>query len=143
MPADFDEDKLIEQAKTDPEAFGKLYELYVDRVYNYIYYRVGNEPDAEDLTAKVFYKALNHIPHYHNRGKPFAAWLYRISRNLVANWYRDSQRRQMVALEKVTLRGDGRETPHRARNLTGRYSKTSPRAPTVAHPKIHRKNVKC
>ena len=57
-----DETTLVEQAKTDPEAFGLLYERYVDRIYNYIYYRTGNQHDAEDLTAKVFFQALNHIP---------------------------------------------------------------------------------
>lgn len=118
MSLDPDEEQLIEQAKTDPEAFGQLYELHVDKVYNYIYYRVGNQHEAEDLTAKVFYKALNHIPHYNHRGIPFMAWLYRISRNLVANWYRDNHRRQTVTLENVTLRGDGRQTPHQAAEST-------------------------
>jgi RNA polymerase sigma-70 factor (ECF subfamily) len=118
MPADVDEDKLIEQAKTDPAAFGQLYELYVDKIYNYIYYRVGNHHEAEDLTAKVFHRALNHIPHYHNWGVPFAAWLYRIARNLVANWHRDNQRRQVVPLEKVALQGDRRETPHQVAERT-------------------------
>jgi len=109
-----DEDQLIEQAKTDPEAFGQLYELYVDNIYSYIYYRVGNHHDAEDLTAKVFFRALNHIPRYKNNGAPFAAWLYRIAHNLVANWYRDHSRRQMVALDNVKLSGEGQENPHRA-----------------------------
>jgi len=109
-----DEDQLIEQAKTNPEAFGQLYELYVDNIYSYIYYRVGNHHDAEDLTAKVFFRALNHIPRYKNNGAPFAAWLYRIAHNLVANWYRDHSRRQMVALDNVKLSGEGQENPHRA-----------------------------
>jgi RNA polymerase sigma-70 factor (ECF subfamily) len=108
------EDELIEQAKTDPEVFGQLYGLYVDRIYNYIYYRVGNHHDAEDLTAKVFFRALNHIPRYKNHGAPFAAWLYRIAHNLVANWHRDHSRRQVVALENVRLTGEGRENPHHA-----------------------------
>ncbi|MCB0154973.1 MAG: sigma-70 family RNA polymerase sigma factor [Anaerolineae bacterium] len=118
MSADIDEDKIIEQAKTDPAAFGQLYELYVDKIYNYIYYRVGNHHEAEDLTAKVFHRALNHIPHYNDRGVPFAAWLYRIARNLVANWHRDNKRRQIVALEHVTLKGDRRETPHQVAERT-------------------------
>ena len=118
MSIDIDEDKLVEQAKTDPAAFGKLYELYVERMYNYIYYRVGNHQEAEDLTAKVFYRALNHIPHYNNRGVPFAAWLYRIARNLIANWHRDNNRRQMVALDKVNLPEEGRHTPHQAAEIT-------------------------
>ena len=64
-----DEDQLIEQAKTDPEAFGKLYEIYVEKIYNYVYYRIGNQQEAEDLTAKVFHRALNHIPNYNNKHK--------------------------------------------------------------------------
>jgi RNA polymerase sigma-70 factor (ECF subfamily) len=113
-----DEDQLIENAKTDPDAFGQLYEVYVDRVYNYIYYRVGNHHDAEDLTAKVFFRALNHIPRYKNSGAPFAAWLYRIAHNLVANWHRDHSRRQMVALENLNLSGKKQETPHHAAEET-------------------------
>ena len=109
-----DEAELVEQAKADPDAFGKLYELHVEKIYNYIYYRVGNRHDAEDLTAKVFYRALNHIPRFNQKGKPFAAWLYRIAHNLVANWHRDHSRRQVVALENVSLTSDQRETPHQA-----------------------------
>lgn len=109
-----DEAQLIEQAKTDPEAFGQLYELYVEKIYNYIYYRLGNHHDAEDLTAKVFYRALNHIGRYNSRGVPFAAWLYRIAHNLVVNWHRDHSRRQMVGLEDLDLSGDGQESPQLA-----------------------------
>jgi RNA polymerase sigma-70 factor, ECF subfamily len=108
------EEQLVEQAKTDPEAFGQLYELYVDKIYTYIYYRLGNHHDAEDLTAKVFYRALNHIPHYNQKGVPFAAWLYRIAHNLVVNWRRDHQRRPVIALDDLTFSGDRQETPHRA-----------------------------
>jgi RNA polymerase sigma-70 factor, ECF subfamily len=111
---DLDEAQLIEQAKTDPEAFGRLYELYVEKIYNYIYYRLGNHHDAEDLTAKVFYRALNHIAHYNNKGAPFAAWLYRIAHNLVINWRRDHSRRQIVGLEDVDLSGDKQESPQHA-----------------------------
>jgi RNA polymerase sigma-70 factor (ECF subfamily) len=115
MTADLtDESQIVEQAKTDPKAFGKLYELYVERIYNYVFYRVGNHQDAEDLTAKVFHRALNHIPNYNNKGVPFAAWLYRIAHNLVANWHRDRKRRQVVALEQVALSGDKEENPHKA-----------------------------
>ena len=119
MPAQpIDENELIEQAKTDPDAFGKLYELYVEKIYNYVYYRIGNHHDAEDLTAKVFYRALNHIPNYNNKGVPFAAWLYRIAHNLVANWHRDNSRRQVVALEQVTVSGKRHESPHHAAERT-------------------------
>ena len=118
MTIEIDEAQLIEQAKTDPEAFGQLYELYVDRIYNYVYYRVGNHHDSEDLTAKVFYRALNHIPRYKNNGAPFAAWLYRIAHNLIANWHRDNSRRQVVPLENIKLSGEGQENPHYAAERT-------------------------
>jgi RNA polymerase sigma-70 factor (ECF subfamily) len=96
-----DEAALVEQAKTSPEAFGLLYEQYIDRIYNYVYYRTGNHHDAEDLTAKVFHQALKHIPRYVQRGAPFSSWLYRIAHNLVANWHRDRSRRQVVSLDQV------------------------------------------
>ncbi len=81
------------------EAFTQLYERYVDRIYNYIYYRTGNPHEAEDLTSRVFYRALHSIERYDQRGVPFAAWLYRIAHNLVANWHRDNSRRKEVPLE--------------------------------------------
>jgi RNA polymerase sigma-70 factor (ECF subfamily) len=96
-----DEAALVEEAKADPEAFGLLYEQYVDKIYNYVYYRTGNHHDAEDLTAKVFYQAMNHIPRYVQRGAPFSSWLYRIAHNLVANWHRDRSRRQVISLDRV------------------------------------------
>lgn len=96
-----DERELIERARTDRRAFGGLYELYVDRIYNYLYYRTGNQHDAEDLTARVFFKAIQHVSHYQDRGAPFAAWLFSIARNMLANWYRDSGRLKLVSLENA------------------------------------------
>lgn len=95
------EAQLVTRAKREPEAFGILYERYVDRIYSYIYFRTGNEQDAEDLTARTFYQALAHIRRYNERGLPFSAWLYRIAHNLVANWHRDHTRRPQVSLEEV------------------------------------------
>jgi len=90
---------LIHAAKDNSEAFGLLYERYVERIYNYIYYRTGSVYDAEDLTERVFMRAMRHIQTYSDRGLPFSAWLYRIAHNLVANWYRDNSRRKEVPLE--------------------------------------------
>jgi len=108
-----DEDALILAIKGDQYAFGILYERYVNRIFNYVYYRTGNYFDAEDLTARVFHRAINHISHYRNMGVPFSAWLYRIAHNLVANWHRDNHRRQEVSLDDATLlphKGDLPET---------------------------------
>jgi len=83
----------------DHEAFGKLYEDYVERIFNYVYYRTGNQHDAEDLTARVFFRAMRRIPQYQERGLPVSAWLYRIAHNLVANWHRDRGRRPEISLD--------------------------------------------
>lgn len=96
-----DEKVLIERAKTDKDAFGELYECYVDRIYNYVYYRTGNVADAEDLTAKIFVRAMQHIGTYQDQGVPFSAWLYRIAHNLVANWHRDRSRRKIISLDDI------------------------------------------
>jgi RNA polymerase sigma-70 factor (ECF subfamily) len=95
-----DEEMLSQAAQGDGEAFGALYARYVGRIYNYIYYRTGNAYDAEDLTARVFYRAMRHIGNYRDRGLPFSAWLYRIAHNLVANWHRDNSRRKEIPLEE-------------------------------------------
>lgn len=96
-----DDATLVERAKVDKEAFAPLYERYVDKIYRYIYYRTGNEADAEDLTARVFFRALLHIGDYEERGHPFSAWLYRIAHNLVANWHRDHSRHPVLTLEDM------------------------------------------
>ena len=94
-----DDKELVRRAKTDPVAFGALYERYVAKIYNYIYYRTGDHHEAEDLTARTFQRAMVHIGRYRERGVPFSAWLYRIAHNLVANWHRDRGRRQVMGLE--------------------------------------------
>ena len=92
---------LVQLAKEDPEAFGELYERYVTKIYNYIYYRVGDQDEAEDLTARTFFRALRKIGAYEERGLPFSAWLYRIAHNLVANWHRSQSRRKSVQLDEL------------------------------------------
>lgn len=102
MLSGMDDSELIKRAKTDKDAFGQLYERYADKIYNYVYYRTGNVADAEDLTARVFMRAMKHIGNYDDRGVPFSAWLYRIAHNLVANWHRDRSRRKIMSLDDVS-----------------------------------------
>ncbi len=105
MPeAEFNEEEVLSSAsRGDREAFGVLYEHYIERIFNYVYYRTGNLHDAEDLTARVFQRAMNHIRNYTDRGVPFSAWLYRIAHNLVANWHRDRSRRQEIPLNDLPV----------------------------------------
>lgn len=109
-----DEEALALASNGDPEAFGVLYDRYVERIYNYIYYRTGNQHDAEDLTSKVFTRAMKHIENYVDRGYPFSAWLYRIAHNLVANWHRDNGRRREVALDDGIRQESDTEMPESA-----------------------------
>ncbi|MCD6599484.1 MAG: sigma-70 family RNA polymerase sigma factor [Dehalococcoidia bacterium] len=87
---------LIERAKSDDaDAFGKLYDMYIDRIYRHVYYRVGNAADSEDLTQEVFMKAWQAIGKYKITGTPFLAWLMRISHNLVVDFYRKKKKDEL------------------------------------------------
>src|SRR5216684_6449544 len=83
-----EEQRLVSRAtRRDSAAFGVLYESHLDRVYRYIYYRVGSTAEAEDLSEQVFLKAWEAIERYEPRGVPFIAWLYRLAHNLVVDHY--------------------------------------------------------
>jgi len=112
--ADLTEDVALQRAiHGDQDAFSYLYETYVNRIYSYIYYRTGNTSDAEDLTARVFQRAMGRIDRYTDKGVPFSAWLYRIAHNLVANWHRDNSRRKEVSLDDQPNLEMGLEHPER------------------------------
>ena len=85
-----DELALVRRAQTDAQAFGALYDRYVQRVYRYCLYRTNNAPEAEDLTAQIFLAALEGLPRYRQDGH-FAAWLFSIARNQVAEYHRRAQ----------------------------------------------------
>ena len=111
MPPQTDEEALSSATRGDKSAFGELYDKYATRIYNYVYYRTGSTQDAEDITSRVFFRAMRHITNYTDRGVPFSAWLYRIAHNLVANWHRDSSRHQEVELEDGYRASKGEEHP--------------------------------
>ncbi len=86
-------DRLIARSGAgDPGAFGKLYDVFADRVYAYARTRVSSVQDAEDVTETVFLKAWEAISSYDNRGLPFSAWLFRIARNVIVDGYRRESR---------------------------------------------------
>ena len=108
-----DEAMLVQRAiGHDAEAFGRLYDMHVDRVYRHIYYRVGNEADAEDLTQQVFLKAWQAIDRYKKMASPFIAWLMTISHNLVVDFYRTKKDR--AYLEAEVLANGSASSPERA-----------------------------
>ena len=76
---------LIEAAQKDPSRFGELYEQHFHRVYAYVARRVRDRAEVQDLTAQVFHRALANLGKFKWRGSPFAAWLYRIAANAIAD----------------------------------------------------------
>ncbi len=80
-----DEQVLIEASQADHTRFAELYELNFERVYAYIARRVRDRAEAEDLTSEVFHQALANLDRYEYRGIPFAAWLFRIAANAIAD----------------------------------------------------------
>jgi len=81
----------------DGEAFGQVYDAYVDSVYRYLYYRVGSHALAEDLTSETFLRALRRIDSFTWQGKDIGAWFTTIARNLVADHVKSSRFRLEVS----------------------------------------------
>jgi len=81
--------------------FSELYRSHLRDVYSYLYYRVGNHHDAEDLTEQTFLQAYRHFERAQREsdGRPLRPWLIRIAHNLAANLYRDRSRRPQSRLE--------------------------------------------
>lgn len=75
------------QIKQDPEAYGKLYDEYVKRIYRFVYFKVSNHEEAEDITSEVFLKTWNYLKEK-KEVKSFGGLLYRIARNCVIDYYR-------------------------------------------------------
>ena len=100
-----EERRLIEAAQSDPARFADVYENYFELVYAYVARRVRNRAEAEDLTAEVFRKALASLPRFKWRGAPFAAWLFRIASNMIAD--RSKRVAKEVSLDEsgATARG--------------------------------------
>ena len=85
-------------AQADRAAFATLYRRYLDRVYGYAFYQLGDHHDAEDVTERTFLAALRALPDFRDQGSTFRAWLFRIAHNTVANAHRSRARRRAEPL---------------------------------------------
>lgn len=99
------EHMLVARARTDPEAFGRLFEVYYPRVLGFAFRCTGDRAAAEDLTSATFFKALRAIHRYDPRAN-FSAWLYRIATNEIRMHWR-SQGRQRALRRDVADQRDG------------------------------------
>jgi RNA polymerase sigma-70 factor (ECF subfamily) len=88
----------VRAAQRDRSAFAWLYRRYLDRVYAYAFYRLGDHHDAEDATERVFLQAMRALPTFDERGASFRAWLFTIAHHTVANVHRGRARSRSVAM---------------------------------------------
>ncbi len=93
---------LIEAAQKDPSRFAELYEQNFHRVYAYVARRVRDRAETQELTSHVFHQALANLGKFKWRGAPFAAWLYRIAANAIADQARRKQRETNEQPDKAT-----------------------------------------
>lgn len=94
---------LLTRVKSgDKDAFGKLYDLYVDKIYRFIYFKVSSTSDAEDLTSEVFLRVWQYI----KDGvvvDNINAFLYRVSRNAVIDFYRKNRGKETVDIDDYNI----------------------------------------
>lgn len=101
VPTGQDERLLQRVQDYDPDALGEVYDRYAIRIYNYIYYRLGDPSLAEDLTGTVFAKMLEAIQTSKAWNVSFSGWLYRIAHNLVVDHFRRSQQNTATVDEQA------------------------------------------
>jgi len=96
------ERQLVLQAQAgNSEAFGQLYDAYMERIYRFVYFRVEDQQTAEDITSQVFLKAWSNLDRFSFNRTPYLAWLYTIAHNAVIDHYRT--RKVTAALDDVHL----------------------------------------
>lgn len=91
----------VRAAQRDRAAFGALYRRYLDRVYGYCFYLLGDHHDAEDVTERTFLAALDAIDRYRDTGASFRSWLFRIAHNQLANALRSRGRHRATSLDAI------------------------------------------
>src|SRR5437899_2687904 len=92
------EKSVIQQAKQGNEqAFGQLYELYFEKIYKFIFFRVSHKEIDEDLAEEVFIKAWTSIKTV--KEESFSGWLYQIAKNKVIDHYR--QKKTIIDIEEI------------------------------------------
>lgn len=95
-------EELVKSAQEgDADGMAGLYELYYDKIFRYISFKIGNPTEAEDLTEDVFLKMLQSIHKFKWQGPPFSSWLFRIAHNLIVDQYRRKGRRPVTPLDEA------------------------------------------
>ena len=104
-----EETLVLSAQRGDRDAFGRLYEANVERIYRYLLARLAEPADAEDVTAEVFMQAMKSLPSYKSRGTPLLAWLFRIAHNQAINFIKKRARRKETLLFDTAAAHDSPE----------------------------------
>lgn len=119
-----EKDLVLRACRRDSQAFAELYDIYADRIYQYVFYRVGDVAEAHDLSAQVFLQAWEAIGEYRWRGRPFSAWLFRIAHNLVVDYHRTKR-------ETLPIEGEEFDQPLVAEGQGAKPEQSAERAMTA------------
>lgn len=109
---------VIESQHGNADSFGELYDIFIDGIYRYMFFRVGQH-EAEDLTELVFLKTWENIRQYKQSKSGFSAWIYRIAHNLVIDYYRLYKHRTEELSENIVdhrLEAQTMDRAHRSLN---------------------------
>jgi len=101
MPLTNERQLVLQAQDGNSEAFGQLYDAYMERIYRFVYFRVEDQQTAEDITSQVFLKAWSNLDRFQFSRTPYLAWLYTIAHNAVIDHYRT--RKVTTALDDVQL----------------------------------------
>jgi RNA polymerase sigma-70 factor (ECF subfamily) len=106
------ERELVNRARAgDRDALGAIYDLYVSRIYRFVLAKVGSPTDAEDITAEVFYRVIEHIGSFEWRDVPFSAWIFKIAMTQIVSHHRKhGNRTASASIEDFNLE-DSRPGP--------------------------------
>ncbi|RJR30876.1 RNA polymerase sigma factor [Candidatus Parcubacteria bacterium] len=95
---------LARVQKGDPEAYADIYELYIDRIYRFIFFKVSNHEEAEDLAAEVFLKTWQYLIQPESKVNNLNALLYQTARNCVIDFYRQNNKRELLPGDETLSR---------------------------------------
>jgi RNA polymerase sigma-70 factor (ECF subfamily) len=98
-----DVNKQLDEQREKESRLAGLYEEYFDKIAHYIYVRIGDRNEAEDLAGDVFLKALESLKSYKERGIPMQAWLFRIAHNVSVDHLRKKGKLTSVPIEELTI----------------------------------------
>jgi RNA polymerase sigma-70 factor, ECF subfamily len=119
MPDDISLDLITRAQNGEPAVIGEIFERYHISIFRYLYYRLGDRQQAEDLTSEVFLRMMKSISNYRPRNVTFQAWLFQIARNLAIDQYRKAHSRVDVGLEEEMMGKAESVEPSVDRTLTG------------------------